>query len=248
MKNNGISNEKRLVEEINGKTILEVNNNIRSFLKELFGNIDEEVPFKASLFTRTAKPDIYITYKNRMKFISVKSGKTDAMHLERIKDFILFLRELGVSKETQKTILLFHYGDGTLTGEGKVRKPYEELINEMKNQIKKANEELNSSKIITEMFYRSAIKGNEYRSNGVDYFYYGNAEYGVYTSKEELLSFILRKKHYSFNTIHIGPMTIQPYLRDVNHHSKNTFKREFVQVKWHYFLADMENAKCVFRV
>lgn len=248
MKNNGIKNENKIVNEINNKKINDMNPNMRSFMKELFGNIDEKITFKASLFTRTSKPDIFITYKNRMKFISIKSGKTDSLHFENIKEFVLFLRELGVSQETQKTILLFHYGDGTMTGKGETRKLYEDLIVEMKERIKKANEELNTSKIITEVFYRAAIRGNEYRSNAVDYFYYGDDKYGIYVSKEELLSFILRKKHFAFNTIHIGPMTIQPYLRDVERKSRNTFKRDFVQIKWHYFLTDMQKSKCSYIV
>lgn len=243
MKNDGIANEYNISKSYNCKKYEELSSFQKEFIKELFDEINYDELIKSNLFTRSAKPDIYISMKNKIKFISIKSGKTDSVHFEKIKDFILFLRSLGVSKETQKTILLFHYGDGTLIGNGKIRKSYNELILEFKDRIEIANLELNNPYIIQAMYMRCLINGNEYRSNGVDYFYYGNQNYGVYVSKEKLLKFILRKKHYSFNTLHIGPMTIQPYLRDVDNKSKNTFKRDYVQIKWHYFLADLERAK-----
>ena len=243
MKNIGISNEYNIVKAYNGKKFKELNSFQKEFMKELFSSLDDESVITASKFTKTAKPDIYLSCGNQIKFISIKSGKTDSVHFEKIKDFILFLRKNGISKETQKTLLLFHYGDGTLTGSGKIRKPFNELIVDLKDKIEKANLELNSSFIIEKTFYRACIDGNEYRSNSVDYFYYGDEKYGVYISKEKLLSFILRKRHYTYYSPHIGPMTIQPYLRDVNYKSKNTFKRDYLQIKWHYFLADIERAK-----
>lgn len=243
MKNIGISNEYSIVKSYNDKKVKELNSFQKEFIKELFSDLNDEDVIKASKFTKTAKPDIYITCGKQIKFISIKSGKTDSVHFEKIKDFILFLRKHGVSKETQKTILLFHYGDGTLDGSGKIRKPFNELIIDLKERIEKANLELNSALIIEQTFLRACIKGNEYRSNSVDYFYYGDENYGVYISKEKLLSFILRKRNYSYYSPHIGPMTIQPYLRDINYKSKNTFKRDYVQIKWHYFLADIERAK-----
>ena len=60
----------------------------------------------------------FIEYKGNRKYISLKSGKADEIAQEGIKNFVLYLRKCGLSKRSQKTILLYHFGDGTNDGSG----------------------------------------------------------------------------------------------------------------------------------
>ena len=177
---------------------------------------------------------------NVRKYISVKSGRSDSMHFESIKDFIIFLRKFGISIQTQKTILFFHYGDGTLDGTGNKRIGVEELISNYYHHIKLANYELNNKNILLDCLDRFVFKGNEYRKVFADYIYFGNKTSGVICSKEEIIKFVLSRKYDHIRTLHIGPMTIQPYLRDIKRISKNLYKRNMIQVKWSYLLSDMQ--------
>lgn len=70
--------------------------------------------------------------------------------------------------------------------------------------------------------------------------YFGNKISGVICSKEEIIKFVLSRKYDHIRTLHIGPMTIQPYLRDIKRISKNLYKRNMIQVKWSYLLSDMQ--------
>ena len=72
-------------EEINGKTILEVNSNIRSFLKELFGNIDEDA-VKDSI--KSVKEQVYklqielIELNSQLDVINILKKKNKIIHNE----------------------------------------------------------------------------------------------------------------------------------------------------------------------
>ena len=52
-------------------------------------------------------------------------------------------RQFGISIETQKTLLLYQYGDGTMDGTGTKRMNYHEVFDWLHTHIEKANEELN---------------------------------------------------------------------------------------------------------
>ena len=82
-------------------------------------------------------------YKGIKKYVSLKSGRAESIHQEYIKNFILFLRSLGISKRTQQTILLYQYGDGTMDGSGKRRMKYHEMRTWLDERIKEAKNKLN---------------------------------------------------------------------------------------------------------
>ena len=238
--NRGIKIEYELVNVFNNKKYGELNEFHQSIVKRIFPNIIESVLISSGICNRYSKPDIYIEVSNVRKYISVKSGRSDSMHFESIKDFIIFLRKFGISIQTQKTILFFHYGDGTLDGTGNKRIGVEELISNYYHHIKLANYELNNKNILLDCLDRFVFKGNEYRKVFADYIYFGNKTSGVICSKEEIIKFVLSRKYDHIRTLHIGPMTIQPYLRDIKRISKNLYKRNMIQVKWSYLLSDMQ--------
>ncbi len=238
--NNGFANEHEIVRYLNKRKYRDINTFFKNILSRMFGIIDDETIIYSRICERTSKPDIVIKVKNIIKYISIKSGKSNSIHFEKINDFIEFLEKLNISKTTRETILLFHYGDGTLDGSGEKRLLFEELFPLIINRLKLANEELNNTYIVENFLDRVIFKGNENKKIEVDYIFHGNINYGILCSKEKIMKFLLRKKYNHIRTLHIGPLTLQPFLRDVNRISNNPYKREYLQVKWHYMLSDLE--------
>ena len=232
--------EYRFLASVKGKTFSELNPPMKRLIEKLFGEGERIEPFSCDLCNRFSKPDIYLAFGKRMKYISLKFGRSDSIHFETIKSLVLFLRGLGVSSETQKTILLFHYGDGTLDGSGTRRFLFEECFSLIKDRIKKANEELNKKSIIRECLRRFLFRGTEARRIEVDALVFGSADYFVFATKEEIEKHVLSKRYGHIRTLHIGPMTLRPYIRDAKRQSKYPEKRTRAQIKWHYLLSDIE--------
>jgi hypothetical protein len=141
-----------------------------------------------------------------------------------------------VSIKTQKILLLYHYGDGTLDGSGEKRMLHNEIAYKYKDYIDYATEELKKPEIVLACLSRFVFIGTNSSRKSVDFIYFGDENYGVICSKNDLTNFVLSRNYSHLKTMHIGPMTIQPYLRDINNVSKHKYKRNFVQVKWRYYL------------
>jgi len=238
----GILIEESLVGMINGKQLKEMAPYPKEIVKTLFPNSEENDCFIANLCNRFSKPDFSVWKGAKAMNISVKSGKSDSMGFENIKSFILYLRLKGVSVETQKTILLYHYGDGTMTGTGKTRLTYEQISSLLLPRIQKANVELNTKAMINCALDRFVFKGAKGRVISADFVLFGGSKYGALYSQEQIRKAATRKRYYYSRSIHFGPITIQPYLRDVKSESAHQFKRETLQAKWHYMQSDLDQS------
>ena len=139
-----------------------------------------------------------------------------------------------------KLLKQFYYFDGTLNGTGETRLLFEDLFPLLNKRIQLANIELNQKEIVEELIDRFIFNGIESKILSVDYILHGNQNYGVLCSKEKIKKFILNKNYNHVRTLHVGPLTIQPFLRDIHDVSKNKYKREYVQIKWHYMASDLE--------
>lgn len=238
--NLGFNVEKELVFNLNKKKYYELTPFLKDVLITIFPFITNEDIIYSRLLERTQKPDIYIKCRDQIKYISIKSGKTNSVHFEKINELTTFLASRNISNETIETILLFHYGDGTLNGTGETRLLFEDLFPLLNKRIQLANIELNQKEIVDELIDRFIFNGIESKILSVDYILHGNQNYGVLCSKEKIKKFILNKNYNHVRTLHVGPLTIQPFLRDIHDVSKNKYKREYVQIKWHYMASDLE--------
>lgn len=153
---------------------------------------------------------------------------------------MLFLRKNNISARVQKLLLFFHYGDGTLDGTGKIRMDFEKLSTKYYDFIKEINDAFKDKNIIYQSLIRTVFNGSEGRSSYADYIYHGNENYGILVSKTRLINYVLNKSYDYYRNIHIGPLVLQPYLRDIKRKSKNQFKKHIIQVKWYYLLSDLE--------
>ena len=138
-KNPGRFHEDEFVAAINGKRAGDLSHNLKHMLKEIFGIFDPNEILKCELVEHYQKPDFFIEYKGNRKYISLKSGKADEIAQIGLKSFVLYLRECGISKRSQQTILLYHFGDGTNDGSGKSRLDYNELRLLLKERLKELN-------------------------------------------------------------------------------------------------------------
>ena len=91
IKNNGFLMEEEFVNALNNKDPNSLPNNLNYFIKQLFGVfIDGEVIY-CELVEGSQKPDIKITYKGIVKYVSLKTGKAQSVHEEYIEKFIPYL-------------------------------------------------------------------------------------------------------------------------------------------------------------
>ena len=227
----------------NNKKYCELADKHKKMINTMFGpDISDDTLIKSDLCEEYSKPDIYIEIGNIRKYISIKSGTCNSVHSEELKTLILYLRSIGISKRTQKTLLLFHYGDGTLDGTGEKRYWCEDLMKIMKKDIEIMNKELNDKEVIKKMMYRFVFAGVHNPNLVVDYIYFVRDKSETLTSREDLLNLVLNREHDYITKPQIGPMTVQPYLRDVNRVSKHPYKREIVQIKWNGLKGDVKRA------
>ena len=239
MDNTKIS-EYKMRDSFHNKRFGDLTDRQKELIRRFHPTISDDQILNCDLCNRYSKPDIYVSVGSSMTYLSLKDGRSDSLHFESVKGIVLFLRWLGVSAKTQKTILLFHYGDGTLDGSGQKRILFEDLLPKLSSRLKEANEELGQRNIVDACLERFMFSGTENRRQGIDAVVFGSPDCPVYATKDEIRDAVLNRHFRHIRTLHIGPMTLQPYLRDVNRKSKHPEKREVVQVKWHYLLTDIE--------
>ena len=225
----------------NHRLVSELNPSQQQFVKAAFPCCKDDDVIQCGICNRFSKPDFYLQIGDSRKTVSLKSGSSCSVHTQHIKPFILFLRGLGVSRETQRTLLFFQYGDGTMDGKGEHRYLASELYPKMAKDIKKANEELNKREIIKASVLRFVFRGDEERKmEPADYIAYGDPTYFVFASEKELLQSVLADKYRHINLPHIGPMMIHPFLRDPNRTSPHPEKRDVVSLQWPHLLTDIQ--------
>ena len=232
--------EEAIIKSYDNKIFKQLNEFQKEIIKELFGDVTNYDVIEAGSLSEMYKPDIYLKIEDKIKYISIKSGRSDSIHFEGIKSFILFLRSKGISLRTQKIILLFHYGDGTIDGTGEKRYEFNKIIEKMGDLLDEANEELDNKELITDLMYRFVFRGFRDDEPCVDMLYFGDENYGEYATRDNIIKYVVNKRYIHIKTLHVGPMTVQPYLRDVLRKSKHPEKREQIQVKWHYLLTDIQ--------
>lgn len=231
-KNSGLVNEDELIKAIDGKRFDELGKNLQFNLKALFDGIDNDV-FHAEKTDPAGKPDIKLTYHGLEHFMSVKSGAAEHIHSEEIKKFILAIREKGISTKTQKTILKFQFGDGTLDGTGKIRMDYEHLYYKLKDEIALANIELNQNKdFVVDMILKFIFFGNNKNLQPADCIYFGEPDYGVLATPKQITKHLQRKSYSYLNNLHIGPVLFAPRARYVNFIERSPEQRYWVSFRW----------------
>ena len=117
----GFVAENAMINALNNKRVKELNDNLKNMLERLYGCLDEDEIVKCEKMTGFYKPDFIVTYKEKRKYVSMKTGNAVTVHEEQLSTFISFLHKNGYSRQSLDTIKLYQYGDGTTDGTGEKR-------------------------------------------------------------------------------------------------------------------------------
>jgi len=242
MKNKGHANEVEMISLIHGKYLENLPHNTQSWMKQLFGRDHGFVT--AIKLNNEQKADILITLDGVKKYLSIKSGESNSFHAEQIKTFIPFLRNIGVSNKTLKTIVYYHYGDLTLNGTGPTRFSSAQLRMYHQDYFKQASEELSQAHLLKPIIERTIMQGRYDTNYQIDGVYYGTPEAGYFLHSKDILNILTRKSYRRKNgTINISMLTYQPGSRNLYRVSGGDIKREQSVIKWRSFKDDVMELK-----
>lgn len=240
MSNYGLLIEDEMSNALNKKKFKDLSNNLRTFIRDIFGVVNEKDKIYCSKVEGRYKPDIAVRIKDKTKFVSIKSGRATTMHEENIKEVVLFLRSLGLSVESQKLFLYYHFGDGTLDGSGAYRRDYHDTYEWLRNQIKAFNDEVNSNdEMKLKIIERVMFQGISDLSPRADYIYQGDINYGLVISRVQIIKHLMRKTFNFYENVHIGPLLIRPHARYAGKEVKNDELRRRVDFYWPNFAEDV---------
>lgn len=233
---NGFQNELEIKRELDNKTIKELNPMYRSFIEDLFSNINDSDLINCIIDDSNKKHDIIISIKNEKRYISIKKGIKNSVHVEGISSFIHFLIQNHVKRNVVIEYLKYHYADGSTNGTGINRLSAEEYKKENQEKIDMINAEINNKDLLIKVIDRFILKGN-ISDKSIDAILFGVNDDFIWIKKEDIIKVILYKKDVYSSAVHFGPLTIQPLDRCLNYNPKYDKRRFCVQVKW-YNLAD----------
>ena len=238
--NKGFFKEEEMALRLNQKRVGDLNRNIVSFLELLFGPLEQDKMFQCVTTEGSVKPDVVLTYDGRKRYVSLKSGRSESVHQQIVKDFVLYLRSLGISKRTQQTILLYHYGDGTMDGSAKERFPYEKLRMLLAERIAEANAELNQNNDFIWTVVRKCIFEGFVDGDQADSFYHGDYDDGVGVTIRQMEKYVKRKNWSYLNNLHIGPLLLRPCGRYIGREIVNEKRRQRIEAYWPRLKEDLE--------
>lgn len=244
--NYGYQNEYDFVELFNGKYIYELDDNSQQFLKELFGDImDDTELIKSWKNKMNQKADIFIKYKNYVKNISLKCGKSNSIHHEQIQEFRRYLEKLQIPYKTIEKYVSYHYGyprdDNGKTDYSKLLSA-EEYKKLYQKELDIFNNSINKTRIIVDMIDRFIIRGRN-SDYDIDTLVCGTINDYVWIMKYDLYDLILSKRCLDFTLPHVACLTIGPKKRNLDGDSNNRKDRYLVCIRWNFIREDIISFK-----
>lgn len=242
MINIGLSNERNIIDSLNNKYYYQLNDNLKDFLKFLYNDISYHDQIYAKKNNNFYKSDICIIVNGKEKNISIKSGGENSIHLEKLDTFVNFLKNIGVHENIIKYLKLYHFGDDSYDGRGFKRYSAEEAKNKYCSEIKIFNKYISYDNLLEKIINRFLFYGLK-EEKQVDCIYYGNENYGIWASRNEIIKFLVNNKNYHIRTIHFSSLTFQNWCRNINRNMKSESHRDYIQIKWFSIVSDLEKIR-----
>ncbi len=233
---NGFQNEIEICDQLNNKHIYELDPMYRGFIEDLFNNIDECDLVKCTVDGSNKKYDIIISISNIKRYVSIKKGVKNSVHVEGISSFIHFLIQNRVRRDVIIEYLKYHYADGSTNGTGDYRLSAEEYKRDHQEKVDMINDEINHESLIMKAIDRFILKGN-IGTKTIDAILFGVDDDFIWMKREDIIKTVISKKDVYSSAVHFGPLTVQPLDRCLNRNPRYEKKRFCIQVKW-YNLAD----------
>lgn len=229
MKRNGYYNEFDFVNILNNNFVSQLDNIFVIMFEKIYNmKLKQNDLVLCWKSFKTDKSDIVICINNKKKFISIKSGKNNSVHLEHISDFKTFLKENNISEELIKIYNDYHYA---CDNNGK-RQSAKEYQTSHLHDIEFFNSMINKKHILINALDRFLFKGIHDYNNKVNAIIYGTVDDFICVTYTEVMNYLLNVKD-KFNSIHFSLLTIQPWTRNLNYNEKYEYRRDYVQVKWY---------------
>lgn len=241
--NDGKKLELNFILNLNNHFYNELNPNLKKFISFIFKDFEHKNKIYCKNLNNHQKADFCVVIGNNTKYISLKSGSQNSVHVEKVNDFIKFLTNEGVDKKIINSLLIYHYGDNTLIGDGKKRYNAEECKAIYKKEIFNFNKYINDSKILTKIIERFLLTGTNASNKYVDVIYYGDVNIGIWCTNKELLDFCKKHKSMYINTPHFSVFTYQNWCRNISLSKKSESHRNYLQIKWFSILSDINKIR-----
>lgn len=184
---------------------------------------------------------IFIKYKNYIKNVSLKCGKSNSVHHETIQDFRRYLEKLQIPYKVIEKYVSYHYGYKR-NEEGKIDYSRVLSADEYKVLYQKEldvfNESINKTRIIVDMIDRFIIRGRN-SDYDIDVLICGTIENYVWIMKYDLYDLILSKRSLEFTSLHAACLTIGPKKRNLDGNSNNRKDRYLVCIRWNFIREDI---------
>lgn len=232
----GYQNEFLFVLEFNNKKIKELNPLLKEIIDDLFPNANENSIIKSwTNHYKRQKADILIKVNSDIKYISIKKGNKNSVHVENLYQFIDFLKELGINNETIKLFKDFHYGLNK--NNPKIFLSTHDYCEQNKQIIKNINHALsNIDEIkIIDRFLLSGTNSNN-KVNGI---IYGTPDDFFWINDKEITEIVKNSIKRESSSVHIGCLFIQPLNRCLNNNPKYMWCKKYIQIKWYSLFDDI---------
>lgn len=243
MPNSGLENEKEIIAALDGKSVASLNPSLKALVESLFPLASGTISCSKGLAHE--KPDLVISLGSEIRYVSVKSGHAVSVHEESLTTLIPFFRSLEIPNHILKTLVYFHYGDGTLDGTGPTRFTSENLRHLFKSYFHEASSYLTNRRFISPFFERFVFRGIETNGHEVDALYYGGVEKGISATRKEIYKSLYNHPYRHTGTINLGPLTYQPAVRNFYGYGEEEKRRNEAEIKWRgigYDLGDIRRA------
>lgn len=235
--NDGVENEKQIVDAINEKRIKMLSEYQKKFIRQLDESADEETIVHATkVGGQGYKPDVQIRVGDTIFNVSVKKGGGNSVHQEKTDYFIHYcMKYLDMTEEERDSLLMFLYGDGTLDGDSQPeeRLSDQELTDTYKEQIGIVQNFLDKNK--RNLLERFLVYGRLGKENNIkaDYIYHGDAQTGVWCPLDfDAIDFLTEQPNAKDAPLSIGPLTLQVWNRNLEGKPEMENRRHSIQVKW----------------
>ena len=211
-----------MINNIHNKKFMDLSSNLQRFIKKMYPKIRKnDLITCRKLIGRNV--DFSTTVNEVTKIISIKTGNTCFVYNDRITELILFLNTIEVKPEVLLAILEYHYADGTYDGSGKCKLCGDLLKDVYKEQIELVRKEFENKDLLSKVIDYVLLVDNF--GNKIDYFYYGNLEYGFTISSKKLKEQLLnRTDNFKHDFMRIGPFNLLPFKREINYSEKSKRK------------------------
>jgi hypothetical protein len=188
---------------LNGKCYKELSNNFKNFIKGMFPNVKANDLILCQEF-HGVNIDFTIIVNGVVKYISVKTNNTIFVLKDNIFSFLSKLASFNVSQASLSSILKYHFGNKIVDG-NKIKKSYgSELMIDFKDEIRLVEQEFQNPLLLSDVIDYLLIK--ERNGKCVDYFYFGNLQFGYFLKAKELKNAIINENNnYPHNYMRIGP-------------------------------------------